>query len=159
MQLAQRIKARDLEEFFSSVGKVTDVRLITCNKTKRFKGIAYVEFKDPESVALALGLSNQRLLGVPIVVQHTQAEKNILPATNNASPEAKTVPSGPMRLYVGSLHFKVNEKDLAKIFGSYGPVDNIQLIKDPETGQSKGYGFITVSTIIIVFHLHALDLD
>lgn len=52
MQLSQRIRARDLEEFFSSVGKVRDVRLIVCNKTRRFKGIAYIEFKDPESVAL-----------------------------------------------------------------------------------------------------------
>lgn len=52
MQLSQRIRARDLEEFFSSVGKVRDVRLITCNKTKRFKGIAYIEFKNAESVAL-----------------------------------------------------------------------------------------------------------
>lgn len=52
MQLSQRIRARDLEEFFSSVGKVRDVRMITCNKTRRFKGIAYIEFKDPESVAL-----------------------------------------------------------------------------------------------------------
>lgn len=52
MQLNQRIRARDLEDFFSSVGKVRDVRLITCNKTRRFKGIAYIEFKDPESVPL-----------------------------------------------------------------------------------------------------------
>ncbi|XP_039281218.1 probable RNA-binding protein 23 [Nilaparvata lugens] len=52
MQLSQRIRGRDLEEFFSSVGKVRDVRLITCNKTRRFKGIAYIEFKDPESVPL-----------------------------------------------------------------------------------------------------------
>ena len=29
----------------SSVGKVRDVKLIVCNKTRRFKGIAYVEFK------------------------------------------------------------------------------------------------------------------
>lgn len=52
MQLSQRVRGRDLEEFFSAVGKVRDVRLITCNKTRRFKGIAYIEFKDPESVAL-----------------------------------------------------------------------------------------------------------
>lgn len=52
MQLSQRVRARDLEEFFSSVGKVRDVRLITCNKTKRFKGIAYIEFKSSESVPL-----------------------------------------------------------------------------------------------------------
>jgi hypothetical protein len=71
MQLSQRIRARDLEEFFSAVGKVIhftclsasinsfwkyyqvrDVRLITCNKTRRFKGLCYVEFAEPESVPL-----------------------------------------------------------------------------------------------------------
>lgn len=56
MQLSQRVRARDLEEFFSSVGKVRDVRLITCNKTKRFKGIAYIEFKNSESVSLVSAL-------------------------------------------------------------------------------------------------------
>lgn len=61
MQLSQRIRARDLEEFFSSVGKVRDVRLITCNKTKRFKGIAYIEFRDPESVALVSDGDNSPL--------------------------------------------------------------------------------------------------
>ena len=52
MQLSQRVRARDVEEFFSSVGKIKDVRLIVCNKTRRFKGIAYVEFKEIDSVAL-----------------------------------------------------------------------------------------------------------
>jgi len=141
MQLSQRIRARDLEEFFSSVGKVRDVRLIMCNKTKRFKGIAYVEFKDPESVALALGLSGQRLLGVPIVVQHTQAEKNRL-ANPQPPPPVKNY-TGPMRLYVGSLHFNINEEMLRGIFEPFGDIDNIQLIMDTETNRSKGYGFVT----------------
>ncbi|KAL5279158.1 RBM39 family protein [Megaselia abdita] len=141
MQLSQRIRARDLEEFFSSVGKVRDVRLITCNKTKRFKGIAYIEFKDPESVALALGLSGQRLLGIPICVQHTQAEKNrIANAVPTFTPKNHT---GPMRLYVGSLHFNITEDMLRGIFEPFGKIDSIQLIMDTETGRSKGYGFIT----------------
>ncbi|XP_070491839.1 RNA-binding protein 39 [Chironomus tepperi] len=142
MQLSQRVRARDLEEFFSSVGKVRDVRLITCNKTKRFKGIAYVEFKDPESVALALGLSGQRLLGIPISVQHTQAEKNRLANTTPPAPPKLPV-QGPMRLYVGSLHFNITEDMLRGIFEPFGKIDNIQLIMDAETGRSKGYGFIT----------------
>ncbi|XP_032569991.1 RNA-binding protein 39 isoform X2 [Drosophila sechellia] len=141
IQLSQRVRARDLEEFFSSVGKVRDVRLITCNKTKRFKGIAYIEFDDPESVALALGLSGQRLLGVPIMVQHTQAEKNRLQnATPAFQPKSHT---GPMRLYVGSLHFNITEDMLRGIFEPFGKIDAIQLIMDTETGRSKGYGFIT----------------
>ncbi|RZF34761.1 hypothetical protein LSTR_LSTR007813 [Laodelphax striatellus] len=140
MQLSQRIRARDLEEFFSSVGKVRDVRLITCNKTRRFKGIAYIEFKDPESVPLALGLNGQKLLGVPIIVQQTQAEKN---RAGNSMPNL--VPRGvpcPMRLYVGSLHFNITEDMLRGIFEPFGKIDSIQLMTDPETGRSKGYGFI-----------------
>ncbi|XP_026463154.1 RNA-binding protein 39-like isoform X2 [Ctenocephalides felis] len=145
MQLNQRIRARDLEDFFSSVGKVRDVRLITCNKTRRFKGIAYIEFKDPESVPLALGLTGQKLLGIPIVVQHTQAEKNRM---GNSMPNlAPKVHTGPMRLYVGSLHFNITEDMLRGIFEPFGKIDSIQLIMDPETGRSKGYGFLT-------FHNH-----
>lgn len=157
MQLSQRIRARDLEEFFSSVGKVKDVRLITCNKTKRFKGIAYIEFKDPESVALALGLSGQKLLGIPISVQHTQAEKNRL-ANATPPPPPKNI-QGPMRLYVGSLHFNITEDMLRGIFEPFGKIDSIQLIMDTETGRSKGYGFITVSLIRIDVFMQALDLD
>ena len=70
MQLSQRIRARDLEEFFSSVGKVQDVRLITCNKTRRFKGISYVEFKDPESVTLV------RINSLDFLVYNYKRKKN-----------------------------------------------------------------------------------
>lgn len=48
-----------------------------------------------------------------------------------------------MRLYVGSLHFNITEEMLKGIFEPFGQIDNIQLIIDPETGRSKGYGFIT----------------
>lgn len=69
MQVSQRIRPSDLQEFFSSVGRVQDVRVITDNKTRRSKGIAYIEFAELESVSLALGLDGQKLLGVPIIVQ------------------------------------------------------------------------------------------
>jgi len=140
MQLSQRCRARDVEEFFSSVGKVRDVKLIVCNKTRRFKGIAYVEFKDMESVPLAMGLSGQKLLGVPIIVQPSQAEKNR--AGNYFDPMTKP-DKGPMRLYIGSLHFNITEEMLKGIFEPFGRIASIQLMKDPETDRSKGYGFIT----------------
>ena len=55
-----------------------DVKLITDNKTRRSKGICYVEFQEVASVSLAMGLAGQKLLGVPIIVQQSQAEKNRL---------------------------------------------------------------------------------
>lgn len=141
MQLSSRIRSRDLEDFFSVVGKVNDVRIITDAKTRRSKGIAYVEFVDVESVPLALGLSGQKILGVPIVCQPTQAEKNR--AASIAAVQDQKAASGPMRLYVGSLHFNITEDMLRGIFEPFGKIDHIQLIMDSETGRSKGYGFIT----------------
>jgi len=144
MQLSQRIRPRDLEEFFSAVGKVRDVRLITCNKTRRFKGLCYVEFADPESVPLAIALTGQKLCGVPIVVQPTQAEKNRLAGSNMPAMSAFAKgPNGPMRLYVGSLHFNITEDMLRSIFEPFGKIEHMQLMIDSETGRSKGYGFIT----------------
>jgi len=140
MQLSQRCRARDVEDFFSSVGKVRDVKLIVCNKTRRFKGIAYVEFKDLESVPLALGLSGQKLVGVPVVVQPSQAEKN---RVGNYSDPMVRPEKGPMKLYIGSLHFNITEDMLKGIFEPFGRIHSIQLMKDPETDRSKGYGFIT----------------
>merc|ERR1711976_912911 len=142
MQLSQRVRARDVEEFFSSVGKIKDVRLIVCNKTRRFKGIAYVEFREMESVALALGLNGQKLCGVPVIVQPSQAEKNRVGNYYMERNPAKQE-KGPMRLYVGSLHFNITEDMLRGIFEPFGKVDHVNLVMDTETGRSKGFGFIT----------------
>lgn len=121
--------------------------MITCNKTRRFKGIAYIEFRDMESVPLALGLGGQKVLGVPIIVQPSQAEKNragqLAKAGQLAAAMATSTP-GPMKLYVGSLHFNITEEMLRGIFEPFGRIDEILLMKDHETGRSKGFGFLTV---------------
>lgn len=66
----------------------------------------------------------------------------------NLMPKGQT---GPMRLYVGSLHFNITEDMLRGIFEPFGKIDNIQLIMDPETGRSKGYGFLTVHIYIYIY--------
>uniref|UniRef100_A0A8C5H2C6 RRM domain-containing protein n=1 Tax=Gouania willdenowi TaxID=441366 RepID=A0A8C5H2C6_GOUWI len=142
MQLAARIRARDLEDFFSAVGKVRDVRMISDRNSRRSKGIAYIEFVEASSVPLAIGLTGQRLLGVPIIVQASQAEKNRAAAAANNLQKGS---SGPMRLYVGSLHFNITEEMLRGIFEPFGKIEGIQLMMDSETGRSKGYGFISFS--------------
>uniref|UniRef100_A0A8D0G327 RNA binding motif protein 23 n=1 Tax=Sphenodon punctatus TaxID=8508 RepID=A0A8D0G327_SPHPU len=140
MQLAARIRPRDLEDFFSAVGKVRDVRIISDRNSRRSKGIAYVEFCEIQSVPLAIGLTGQRLLGVPIIVQASQAEKNRLSAMANNLQKGT---AGPMRLYVGSLHCNITKEMLRGIFEPFGKIDSIVLMRDPDSGQSKGYGFIS----------------
>lgn len=49
-------------------------------------------------------------------------------------------------LYVGNLQWKTTEEDLMELFGHYGTVDSATIITDRETGRSKGFGFIEMST-------------
>ncbi|CAF0925834.1 unnamed protein product [Rotaria sordida] len=157
MQLAAMIRPRDLEEFFSRVGKVRDVRLITDPRTRRSKGVAYVEFRDLTCVQAALALSGEKVLGIPIIVKPSNAEKNRLAAQAAAAAAAQNsvmtngiqalsgtvIPThGPMKLYVGSLHFNITEDMLRGIFEPFGRIDNITLMKDPDSTRSRGYGFI-----------------
>ena len=50
------------------------------------------------------------------------------------------------RLYVGNLPYTVNEQDLTEKFGAFGTVESATLITDRDTGRSKGFGFVEMST-------------
>uniref|UniRef100_A0A914GX73 RRM domain-containing protein n=1 Tax=Globodera rostochiensis TaxID=31243 RepID=A0A914GX73_GLORO len=145
LQLARQTRPRDLEEFFSSVGHVRDVRVITDTKTRRSKGIAYVEFWERDAVPLAMGLSGQKLHGAPLVIQMTCAERN---RAANAVAAANTIglglglSSGPLQLCVNNLHPNITDDMLAAIFEPFGRVERCYVRKDP-SDLSNGTGYVT----------------
>lgn len=47
-----------------------------------------------------------------------------------------------MNIYVGNLNYRVKEHDLQHALKDYGTVDSVRIIRDRETGKSKGYGFV-----------------
>ncbi len=46
-------------------------------------------------------------------------------------------------LYIGNLAYTVVEEDLEQIFDQFGVVEDIKLMRDQETGRSRGFAFIT----------------
>jgi RNA recognition motif-containing protein len=50
------------------------------------------------------------------------------------------------KLYVGNLSYQTTEADLRAMFGEAGTIEEVVLITDRETGRSKGFGFVTMST-------------
>jgi len=50
------------------------------------------------------------------------------------------------KLYVGNLGFGVSGNDLEQLFAGHGTVDNVNLITDRDTGQSKGFAFVEMSS-------------
>ena len=101
--------------------------------------VGYVEFKSEESVPAALQLTGQKLLGIPVIVQPTEAEKKRQVRNSEATGNTNSVPFH--RLYVGNIHFSITETDLQNVFEPFGELEFVQLQKD-DNGRSRGYGFV-----------------
>lgn len=50
------------------------------------------------------------------------------------------------KLYVGNLGYTVSNADLEGLFASFGTVESAQVIEDRESGRSKGFGFVEMSS-------------
>lgn len=50
-----------------------------------------------------------------------------------------------MNIYVGNLPFTASEEDIRQAFGAYGVVTSVSIIKDHETGQSRGFAFVEMA--------------
>ena len=47
-----------------------------------------------------------------------------------------------MNIYVGNLSWTMTEDDLRSLFEQYGTVSSVKIVKDRETGRSRGFGFV-----------------
>jgi RNA recognition motif-containing protein len=50
------------------------------------------------------------------------------------------------KLYVGNLPYSYNDNDLQRAFGAFGTVNSAKVIMDRDSGRSKGFGFVEMSS-------------
>jgi RNA recognition motif-containing protein len=51
-----------------------------------------------------------------------------------------------MKLYVGNLSFQTSSDDLQQLFAQVGTVESASVVEDRETGRSRGFGFVEMSS-------------
>ena len=50
------------------------------------------------------------------------------------------------KLYVGNLPYAFSDNDMQRTFGEFGSVNSAKVIMDRDSGRSKGFGFVEMST-------------
>ncbi|MGC4068550.1 MAG: RNA-binding protein [Polyangiaceae bacterium] len=50
------------------------------------------------------------------------------------------------RIYVGNLSFNTNQDSLRDAFAEFGEITDVHVVSDRETGQSRGFGFVTMGS-------------
>ncbi|MBC7931477.1 MAG: RNA-binding protein [Rubrivivax sp.] len=51
-----------------------------------------------------------------------------------------------MKLYVGNLSFQTSSEDLQELFAQSGTVESASVVEDRDTGRSRGFGFVEMSS-------------
>lgn len=127
MQLSSRIRHRDLIEFFSTTGRVRDAHIVSeRGGSGRSRGVAYIEFYTVDSAVKAVGLSGQRLLDVPIIVQPSDAQRNRQSMTAKQYDADGTRIGGEKGtglVVVKELKVNMESDDLREFFVLFGPVE------------------------------------
>jgi predicted Zn finger-like uncharacterized protein len=72
-------------------------------------------------------------------------ERDVERIQNNIQEGKAAKYMGDKKLYVGNLAFQCHEDDLYEIFGQYGDVGEVNMIRD-ETGRPRGFAFVTMRT-------------
>ena len=50
------------------------------------------------------------------------------------------------KLYVGNLTYDIGENELQELFSPHGPITEVKLMVDRDTGKPRGFAFVTMAT-------------
>ncbi|KAK6922738.1 RNA recognition motif domain [Dillenia turbinata] len=122
------------------------------NHEKKF---AFVEMRSVEEASNAMALDGIIFEGAPVKVRRpsdynpslaatlgpSQPNPNLNLAAVGLTPGSSGGLEGPDRVFVGGLPYYFTEAQIRELLESFGPLRGFDLVKDRETGNSKGYAF------------------
>jgi polyadenylate-binding protein len=130
--LDKGIDHKALHDTFSAFGNILSCKIATDNSGQS-KGYGFVQYETEESAQTAIEKLNGMLLNDKQVYVGPFLRKQ---ERDMAADKTKFT-----NVYVKNLSLSTSEEDLNKIFGEYGPLTSVVVMRDAD-GNSKGFGFI-----------------
>jgi splicing factor 3B subunit 4 len=125
-----RVTDEILWELFIQCGPVMNVHVPKDKITGEHQGFGFVEMRTEEDAEYSIKIMHMvKLYGKPIKV-------------NKASQDKRTQEVGA-NIFVGNLSEEIDEKGLKDIFTAFGVVLSTKIMRDPDHGTSKHYGFVS----------------
>lgn len=150
--LPNSVTDASLRSMFSKYGPLLHATVLMDLVSGGSRGFGFVHMTNSVDAKIAKEEMSGKLVdGRPLVVRlRSEAPTGQRPKLLGEGEEAK--------LYVSHLPTDATEGGLRKLFEDYGPVDDVKLIIDKETGMPKGYGFVNMRTVIAAYKaMTALD--
>jgi RNA recognition motif-containing protein len=137
-----------ITEAFQQYGAIQGVQVL------KDRAVAFVHFDNHEVVEKLVQIGRVQLHGEQVVVRYnTRDSKNETKSktsreNSNESKESgfKQRPENCTKIYVSHLSTETNEDTLRSIFGKYGELERIFILRELSTGVSKGVAFIDFKT-------------
>ncbi|XP_074302715.1 splicing factor U2af large subunit B-like isoform X2 [Silene latifolia] len=144
----------------NSAGPGDAVVNVYINYEKKF---AFVEMRSVEEASNAMALDGIIFEGTPVKVRRpsdynpslaaalgpSQPSPNLDLAAVGLTPGSAGGLEGPDRIFVGGVPYYFTEVQVRELLESFGPLRGFDLVKDRETGNSKGYAFCVYQDISV----------
>merc|ERR1719273_266545 len=159
--LPKHMAQPDLERMFACSGNIITSRILCDNITGLSKGVGFIRFDqrieaeraiqklngtipegatEPVTVKFANNPSNNAK-AIPPLAAYLLAGNPILPGAGTTP----TVNGSGWCLFVYNLAPETEENILWQLFGPFGAVQNVKVIRDLQTNKCKGFGFVTMT--------------
>jgi len=130
-----------LKQHFENYGEIIDCNIMR-DQEKRSRGFGFILFEDATSVDKIIAAKKD---GTEFSIDDHRIEiKRALPKVPRGNDAVRhNIDRLYRKIFVGGLPSTANEDDLRNYFERYGRVNEIELLRDRDTGRLRGFAFVT----------------
>ncbi|KAI3454378.1 hypothetical protein Pfo_011041 [Paulownia fortunei] len=134
------VDSEKLAKLFEEAGVVEIAEIIYNRETDQSRGFGFVTMSTVEEAEKAVEMFHRYDLGGRLLTVNKAAPRGSRPER----PPRAFEPTS--RIYVGNLPWSVDDSRLEQVFSEYGKVVSARVVSDRETGRSRGFGFVVMSS-------------